>query len=369
MRREELRCFFIFFESMKGDSMKAVNKQGGQRKGFTLIELLVVIAIIAILVALLLPAVQQAREAARRSSCKNNMKQLGLALHNYHDVHSSFPFAWMLDGVTTGTLNASPWGVQILPYIEQGPLYDQWNSSAPALTGDAGGLASNINPAAIASNQALILNPIPVYMCPSTAADTVHDYGVASFGLSWRAARSDYMPILAIYRDLRSISYTGHPAYGDEHGMLVSVGRDPSDPSKVSGSTTKFRDMVDGTSNTIALGERVGGNQIYMKRIIDPAQSGVASLGGANGGGWGDFLNGENWVKGTLYDGSDPSGNGGPCAVNCTNRRGAGLYSFHAGGAQVVMGDGAVRFISENISGYVFCSLVTRAGGEVLGEF
>src|SRR6056297_2334814 len=103
-------------------------RSGRRRAGFTLIELLVVIAIIAILVALLLPAVQQAREAARRSSCKNNLKQLGLAIHNYHDTHSRFPFGYMLD---SSNLNVSSFGTQILPFLEQSALWDQWNSSVP----------------------------------------------------------------------------------------------------------------------------------------------------------------------------------------------------------------------------------------------
>ena len=125
------------------------------RRGFTLIELLVVIAIIAILIALLLPAVQQAREAARRASCKNNLKQIGLALHNYHDVHSAFPSGWI--GVTNeqpSVLGASgfAWGTMVLPYLDQGPLYGKFNLS---------------NPLDASPNRALITQHLTVYQCPS----------------------------------------------------------------------------------------------------------------------------------------------------------------------------------------------------------
>ena len=111
------------------------------RRGFTLIELLVVIAIIAILVALLLPAVQQAREAARRSSCKNNMKQLGLALHNYHDVHSCFPPGSFGNANSSRATN---WRASILPFIEQGPAYDQINFETGSFWGHSGPFSGNV---------------------------------------------------------------------------------------------------------------------------------------------------------------------------------------------------------------------------------
>ena len=133
------------------------------RAGFTLIELLVVIAIIAILIALLLPAVQQAREAARRTQCKNNLKQLGLAIHNYHDVSRTFPFASMLGR----DFNASSWGIQILPHLEQSNLWDKWNSNIPAWNEAA--VFGFTDPAALQGNLEVIQTPLSVYRCPSTS--------------------------------------------------------------------------------------------------------------------------------------------------------------------------------------------------------
>jgi len=104
-----------------------------RRGAFTLVELLVVIAIIGILVALLLPAIQAAREAARRSQCSNNVKQLGLALHNYHDTYSSFPFSWMADLSRPPLMNAQVWGVRILPFMEESALYDQYDNNVAAV--------------------------------------------------------------------------------------------------------------------------------------------------------------------------------------------------------------------------------------------
>ncbi len=344
--------------------MKAVNKQGGQRKGFTLIELLVVIAIIAILVALLLPAVQQAREAARRSSCKNNMKQIGLALHNYHDVHSTFPFAWML-----GTdLNVAPWGIQILPYIEQAPLYDTWDSRFPAFN-EAAAVFPAAPASALAANLAAIRQPLSVFMCPSTSEATVHDYslpanaggpGVPPLSLTWTAARSDYCAITGVRGDYATLAYTGYPAPGSRGGVLNVVGLGSTS------STSRFRDITDGTSNTIVIGERVGGSNIYTKKQVNPTLTALAGV--AQGGGWGDFLNGEQWYSGSLYDGT-PGADGGPCAINCTNMRSAGFMSFHDGGAQFILGDGSVRFLSANIDGHTFASLSTKRGGEIVGEF
>ncbi|GAB5440578.1 MAG: DUF1559 domain-containing protein [Fuerstiella sp.] len=340
-------------------------RQRISNRGFTLIELLVVIAIIAILIALLLPAVQQAREAARRTQCKNNLKQLGIALHNYHDANRTFPFAWMLGR----DFNASPWGIQILPYLEQANLWNEWNSSIPPFNEAAAfGFGP---PLEIAKNLAVIQTPIPVYKCPSTPGEDIHDYDLnpAGFPLTWTAARSDYITTNGVRAAFAQIAYSGSPG-GDRDGAMSAVGVSPSDPSKSAGRITRIRDITDGTSNTISIGERVGGTDIYDSRG-QVNQSWTAALGGTNGGGWGDILNGEMWIAGALYDGTPSpfAPNGGPCAINCCNYRGAGLYSFHTGGSQVLLCDGSVRFLSENIAAQTLAGLVTKSKGEVLGEF
>lgn len=338
----------------------AASRRG--KKGFTLIELLVVIAIIAILIALLLPAVQQAREAARRTQCKNNLKQIGLAIHNYHDVNRAFPFGWMLGN----DFNASAWGIQILPYLDQAPLWNAWDSNHPAWNEAAA--FGHGPPVAIAGNLAVIETVVPAYLCPSTPGSTVddYDYSGAGFPITFRAARSDFIPTSGVRSGFAAIAYAGNPG-GQRGGVFRFVGGNPAGGS--SDPISRIRDVTDGTSSTIAIGERVGGISIYRKNKEDVALS--AALGGTNGGAWGDILNGEHWIAGALYDGTPPpfAPNGGPCPINCSNARGTGLYSFHTGGAQVLLCDGSVRFLSANIDAHTFASLITISKGEVIGEF
>ena len=329
-----------------------------RRRGFTLIELLVVIAIIAILIALLLPAVQQAREAARRSQCKNNLKQVGLAFHNYHDAHTCFPFAWM----SGNDLNVSGWPIQLLPYMDQAPLYNQWDSSVPAFNE----AVAIFPPASVQGNLDVIRTVLPVFMCPSTSKSEVHDYslpagsagsGVPPFDLTWTAARGDYIATTGVRGTFANIAYNGS-AGGSRGGALNAVGALGGD------SVTRMRDLTDGSSNTFLVGERVGGSNIYRRRSIDTGLS--STYGPSNGGGWGDFLIGEHWPEGSLYDGTP---GGGPCAVGCSNLRSTGFLSFHEGGAHFLMADGAVRFIGTSIDAGIFAGLITRGKGEVIGEF
>jgi prepilin-type N-terminal cleavage/methylation domain-containing protein/prepilin-type processing-associated H-X9-DG protein len=333
-------------------------RRDGQR-GFTLIELLVVIAIIAILIALLLPAVQQAREAARRTSCKNNMKQLGLGFHNYHDAHRIFPFAYYVGN----DLNASTWGIQLLPYIEQDPLYKSIDHNSPPFNeGPAFGKPAG------PQNVVAISTVLSVFMCPSGVGEDKYNGvipagaggpGVPPLNLTWTGGRSDYCITTGVRGDFANIAYSGN-AGGAREGAIQ--------PGGLFGDAraNRFRTMKDGTSSTFLLGERLGGTDIYRKNQVDPTLT--ANFGPTNGGGWGDILNGEHWLKGSLYDGTDGP-DGGPCAINCTNLRGSGFYSFHPGGAQFLMGDGSVRFISENIAAYIMASLITRKKGEVIGDY
>ena len=128
-----------------------------------------------------------------------------------------------------------------------------------------------------------------------------------------------------------------------------------------SGKIRAMRDVTDGTTNTILVGELAGRNEVWRagKQVSSPAVPN-------SGGGWGDFLNGEHWIEGSIYDGSSRPG---PCVINCTNERGGGAYSFHTGGAQFLLTDGSVRFISQNVSNVTFAELIPPNDSKVIGEF
>jgi len=329
------------------------------RKGFTLIELLVVIAIIAILVALLLPAVQQAREAARRSSCKNNLKQIGLALHNYHDTFSTFPPGYVAQqtGVTAGTDAASFWGWQtyILPQIEQSALYDLMQVGQ-----------SNLPQAlAIAATRQQMQQPIDSLACPSDTAPSSNSNSQIN-----DATPTPYSLSSSTYVGNNSSFASLAVATGD---TLVSTFHETSTANGCfwRNSKLQMRDITDGTSNTIMVGERAwqlnnpGGN----KRECD---------GGVVYG----LNSGENQnLRATLANGSvalnstatSVGGVAAPGGDACQ----FGYSSLHQGGAQFLLADGAVRFISENISAQpnsahndvVFENLLNRHDGNVIGEF
>jgi prepilin-type N-terminal cleavage/methylation domain-containing protein len=339
------------------------------KKGFTLIELLVVIAIIAILIALLLPAVQQAREAARRTQCKNNMRQIGLAFHNYHDTHRRFPQPAVV-GITVSTgLNVrsgSSWCTMLLPYIEQSNVYALYNSSL-----------SPFNPA----NAAAVATIIPGFMCPSvprsnsTYTNTIPAGTVLAAGypgtnpaLTMTGGVLDYDTLDGVRSTFATVAYTGQPAPGDRAGWgtwSLVISDVPSLSS--GGSGGNLRDITDGTSNTILVGETCSRTALYRKGKLIPTSDPFAAAQAMTGSGtWADIFKGDTWISGVLYDGA---GSDGPCAVNCSNARTAGLYSWHTGGATVTLADGSARFISENVAAYTLASLITRAGGEVPGEF
>ncbi len=330
-----------------------------QSRGFTLVELLVVIAIIGVLVALLLPAVQAAREAARRSQCSNNMKQLGLGLHNYESTYKTFPFSWMVDapaGLGPG-LNAQCWGIVVLPFIEQQPLFDSYDTSVPPFN-EAAGLGYNAT--VVAANLAAVRTVVPTFLCPSApgAPDSrIYNLNYApDFPVTSTAAPSDYCVASGVRAPYSTLAYANFSVSSRE-GALQFAGRFPGESSK----SSRMADITDGTSNTILLAERLGGDKIYIGRTIRTTTP-YDLLGRANGGGWGDILNGEHWPQGSVQNETAPVG--GPCAINCTNRRGAGFYSFHPGGAMFLLADGSVTFISETVQPFIFASLITRRGGE-----
>lgn len=295
-----------------------------RRRGFTLIELLVVIAIIAILVALLLPAVQQAREAARRSQCKNNLKQIGLALHNYNGTHSVLPMGTsaLRKPITTQNgrviANSESWGWSafILPYLDQAPLADSLSMSENRLT-------DVLSAAETAGNLDETFRPITGYQCPSdtTGANLksgmrrTHFNGLGLSNNKWRPP---------------TLNYPG--SHGELRGALrAPFQQNHKHPQGIfyTGSAVKFRDITDGMTNVIMVGER-------------EERCGAGTwLGARNPAGNGTHGN-DYHIANMRPVLNDPS-NGG------NNRCTRGFSSQHVGGAHFLMCDGAVRFIGNSI--------------------
>jgi prepilin-type N-terminal cleavage/methylation domain-containing protein/prepilin-type processing-associated H-X9-DG protein len=310
------------------------------RRGFTLIELLVVIAIIAILIGLLLPAVQKVREAAARMSCKNNLKQIGLALHNYHDAKGYFPPGALRSpatgtvgpfyrkfGVTTNGVRHS-WSVFALPYLEQENLIKGYDINSDW---------------ASAANQAARESPVKIMVCPSAPGAPPRFNQKTVNNVAIRAAGSDYGP---------------NNAYGAEleAAGLVDAAVNRAGILQVNASWS-IPEIIDGTSNTIMISECAG--------RPDRWQAGRMTVAlGQNDGGWADHDN-EYIVHGYTADGTDSPG---PCHTNCTNNN--EVYSFHTGGANHVFADGSVRFVSASMDIRQFVKLVTRNGQDVVnGDF
>lgn len=347
-----------------------------RKRGFTLIELLVVIAIIAILIALLLPAVQQAREAARRTQCRNHLKQLGIAFHNYHDAFGT----WMIFrhghlATSAGPLfNAQGWGVGLLPYLDQAPLFNQYNTNVPPWVG---------------TNLAVVATPIPVFTCTTTPRPsnaTVVNYPAAEAAaigwpsaISYTAGACDYVVTEKSVGQFRTVaSNAGYFQAGNrnegplgEFGTTV-IGNQNLFTDRV--MTTKIGDVRDGTSNTMLLEELAGREVFYAKgRPVSPAVNNSTDLAWASVvGGSGNWSSPFNTFRhqGSSYDGLV---NSGPCGINCNNSRtspnastvsltgsGGTYYSFHIGGIQTLMCDGSVRFLSENLAAPTLVALISR---------
>ncbi|MEX1042682.1 MAG: DUF1559 domain-containing protein [Pirellulaceae bacterium] len=285
-----------------------------RHSAFTLVELLVVIAIIGVLVALLLPAVQQAREAARRMQCSNNLKQLGLALHNYHDTHQVFPAGGYIS-------NQLSWHVSILPFLEQSALHQ----------------SINFNQGTYHSKMPAALNNIPGYLCPSGTVDrgahssdevggvrtfTTHYYGISG--------PSGTNP-------MTNNPYIVEPGSPPSHGGIARQGM-LFDNSKIS-----FRSVTDGTSNTLFVGE-ISWNRNDKYR---------------------------GWIRGYFTDSH------GTLVVGCKNVSAnpinseiaspwndVAFGSHHPGGAQFLRCDGSVKFVTENVDHAIYLATASRDGGE-----
>jgi prepilin-type N-terminal cleavage/methylation domain-containing protein len=346
------------------------------RRGFTLIELLVVIAIIAVLIALLLPAVQQAREAARRTQCRNNLKQMGLAHHNYAETFGQFPMPSILQIDLSGGMrfdNGIAWGTLLLPYLDQAPVYNLYDSNVSAY--------HPVNAPAVAT-------VLPVFLCPSSprsgsqteytipaGTPLAPGYPGVTPEVNFKGGASDYMMVSGVRGNFSNLAYQDYAggSAGERHGVstwalrFTPPGAAPDDGGKAG----RIAAITDGTSNTVLTVESAGRNTFYRKGKPVGAGDPEADAQTMSGGGaWGDAIfQGDIWINGTSFNGVLGAADGGPCAINCSNARNAGLYSFHTGGAHAVLADGSVRFLSENINAFTLAALITRQKGEVNGEF
>jgi prepilin-type N-terminal cleavage/methylation domain-containing protein/prepilin-type processing-associated H-X9-DG protein len=361
------------------------------QRGFTLIELLVVIAIIAVLIALLLPAVQSAREAARRSQCINNMKQLGLALANYESATGAYPASYGSAADNTGD-NWETWGSwspqsMMLPYLEQTPLYNAINFSGVS-HGDNSNHMDRLNTTAITTR-------IESFNCPSAPAPASTYYGKARPGNSYFASVGS------------SLMWVGAAGSGAPNGIFMFGGainnQDAAPPRKI-------RDVQDGTSNTIAFGEwRIGdfdNNKLSPQDIIwimtgpwgdanpwsDPrlnmptggapfitwinscAGFAPSTIGTGNnfsyiGGSWNQGMYGYT-LGNTMLAPNSGYYNCRMCSWNgdldCPGSY--SLSSFHPGGGNVAMADGSVRFLKASTRPDVVWALGSRAQGEVISS-
>ncbi len=298
-----------------------------KKNAFTLVELLVVIAIIGILIALLLPAVQSAREAARRMHCSNNLKQLGLAMHGYHTVHGSLPYA----------ANGRHWGSWVramLPYIEQQAMYDQYDEDT----------RYQVSP-----NVELIRNRIAAYTCPS-------DTATASW-LDGRIPNYNYAVNLgntSVWRTspLNGVEFERAPFYNQNDPVIDNI------------PTYSFSNIRDGTTNTLMLGEiRQGQNDNDLRGLtwFGPA-CGFTTHNGPNSP-VPDYLDG-GWCPSASQNLPD-----WPCqAATSSNPQNFSARSQHPGGVHVVLCDGSVHFVSDNIALETWRALSSMAGGELIRD-
>jgi prepilin-type N-terminal cleavage/methylation domain-containing protein/prepilin-type processing-associated H-X9-DG protein len=332
-----------------------------KRKAFTLVELLVVIAIIGILVALLLPAIQAAREAARRSSCQNNIRQLGLVVHNYVDTKKSFPSSIRPPGSTTLPRIAGL--TLMLPFFEEGAKFDKYDQKLNWFD-------NTVNSKG-AVNKDIVNSKIPILQCPSVPEpDRLDGNPDASPWSPEVGAATDYSPTIFVDHRLKDAGLVDEAA--PSTATMPPAAGSPGLGLLAYNVPATIRQITDGLSKTIAYAESGGRPYLYRNgRLIEtfPEKR-------VNGGGW------CRPASDISIDGS--SGDGltdvGTCALNCTNGIEMGgtfphpyyntvgtgePYAFHPGGANFCMGDGSVAWLNADINIREFAKLVTRAGGEI----
>lgn len=321
-----------------------------KKRAFTLVELLVVISIIGILVAVLLPAVQAAREAARRMSCSNNLKQLGLALHNYETTHRVFPPSRI---ATTNPIFQQSWLMMILSEIEQTASFANYNKNISWFE---------------QQNTPITTQKISTYKCPSAIeqrelppssfyVNIGVNYGQPVFGYS------DYGSVNAI-RNSAFVS-NGLPSLGSRE-VMGALGRGPFG--------VKLASISDGLSNTVCVSEDAGRPTMFIsgKRSANPRSSIPNVFATFDGWAWAD-INGGFSIDGSNINGmqnSTTSSGGttivGNCNINCTND--SEIYSFHSEGCLMLRCDGSVHYASKNINGQSFIALLTRDFADITIE-
>jgi len=373
------------------------------KKGFTLIELLVVIAIIAVLIALLLPAVQQARESARRSDCKNKLKQIGLAMMNYEETHKTLAPGYVFTGLPTGASVAgnggTGWGTYILPFLDNAPLFKKFNLAYNILGTVPAGQTAPINGTWVGT-------VLPAYRCPSDVGESQVLVGSTPWGTTNYVANYG----VGIPQDQEFPAL--NTAYATQNQQAKAVQGCYGHNTRV-----RVRDIRDGMSNVMLCGERrmprTGGEW------PGPHGQGVSSatnLAGSYSSFWAGFSASGHAMgilgttheastscfplTGALHDGTAPTSISAPCTVNANTtyprpikiNKGlttvtagvpsqnalTGQYSeistigfnaYHPGGCQILLGDGTVRFVSDSVAADTWVNLSRRNDGVTLGDF